>query len=109
MCGIFGVVHLDGEPVDPDRDGPVLREAGRRLTHRGPDEETVLLWRNVGFVFCRLSIVDVEGGRQPMENENGDLVLMVNGEIYNHRELRAALTHEHAFATRSDSEILLHL
>lgn len=81
----------------------------RQIAYRGPDDEQILWDGPVGLAFRRLSIVDLAGGRQPMANEDGTLRLIVNGEIYNHRDLRHELRHEHRFSSRSDSEIVLHL
>jgi len=83
-----------------------------RLRHRGPDDEN--FWRSsrgdVGFAFRRLSIIDLEGGRQPIANEDGRVVTVFNGEIYNYRELREELiAHGHRFATQSDTEVIVHL
>lgn len=80
------------------------------LVHRGPDSEGMLIDRNVGVGFRRLSIIDLEGGDQPLYSEDGSVLLVCNGEIYNHRDLRAQLTAAgHRFKTGSDVEVLLHL
>ena len=80
------------------------------LQHRGPDGEGYFCAEDVGLGHRRLSIIDVAGGRQPLENEDGLLVLIHNGEIYNHRELREDLeARGHRFRTASDSEVILHL
>lgn len=106
MCGIAGVVHFDGEPVE-DR---LLSEMIGRLRHRGPDDLGVITDAGGGLAHARLSIIDVAGGRQPMKSEDGSVWITFNGEIYNHVELRAALAARgHRFATRSDTEVLLHL
>jgi asparagine synthase (glutamine-hydrolysing) len=80
------------------------------LTHRGPDGSGYFQCGDTGLGHRRLSIIDVEGGRQPIENEDGSLVLIFNGEIYNYRELREGLLERgHQFRTRSDTEVILHL
>ena len=102
MCGICGVLG----PIDAS----VLRSMTRTMVHRGPDDEGFYLADGVGLGVRRLSIIDVAGGHQPITNEDGTLVVVFNGEIYNHRELRTRLeTQGHRFATRSDTEVLVHL
>lgn len=81
---------------------------GAQLARRGPDDERFFDDGALGLVFRRLSIIDIAGGAQPLWNERKDILLVVNGEIYNHRDLRARLT-KHHFATASDSEVVLHL
>jgi asparagine synthase (glutamine-hydrolysing) len=82
----------------------------RTLTHRGPDDEGVHVRDNVGLGHRRLSIIDLEGGRQPMSDEAGRVWIVYNGEIYNYRELRARLIREgYRFRTNSDTETILHL
>ena len=106
MCGFIGVVG------DSDRD-EIASMCGQ-IAHRGPDDEAY--WFNhdgstpVAFGFRRLSILDVEGGRQPMISADGSLVIVFNGEIYNHRELRHELEGRgHRFETdHSDTEVLLY-
>lgn len=90
----------------------VLRRMGDSIAHRGPDDEG--LWRadddSLGAVFRRLSIIDLEGGHQPIPNEEGDVVVLVNGEIYNFVALRRELEDKgHVFRTRSDVEVVAHL
>src|SRR5947209_18502413 len=80
------------------------------LRHRGPDSSGYFAEDGVALGFQRLSIIDLTGGDQPLFNEDGTLVLICNGEIYNHRELRRELAERgHVFRTRSDVEVLLHL
>lgn len=103
MCGIAGVVTVDA--VEPD----LLDGMARRLAHRGPDGHGRHVAGNVGLVHTRLAIIDLEGGAQPLYNEDGSLALVANGEIYNYRELRAELEAlGHRFATHSDCETILH-
>jgi asparagine synthase (glutamine-hydrolysing) len=80
-----------------------------QIAHRGPDDEQLLIEGPFGVAFRRLAIVDVEGGRQPLTNEDGTVVAVVNGEIYNHQEVRATLKEPHRLSTRSDCEVLVHL
>lgn len=103
MCGFCG---FTGELADREQ---VLREMAQRITHRGPDAEGYYLDDGVAMAFRRLSIIDLEAGDQPLYNEDGTLVLMFNGEIYNYRALRdELLACGHVFATNSDSEVLVH-
>lgn len=107
MCGIFGIInHSDKAPVAPEQ----LRKPLALMRHRGPDDEGVMTERYAGLGMRRLSIIDVAGGRQPISNETGDISIVFNGEIYNYKELRAALEAEgHRFKTKSDTEVILHL
>jgi asparagine synthase (glutamine-hydrolysing) len=107
MCGFAGYVDLRHErPADRDL---LVRMSGR-LIHRGPDSDGFFADGAVGLGFRRLSIIDLEGGDQPIFNEDGSVVLMCNGEIYNYRELREELREKgHVFRTNSDAEVLLHL
>lgn len=107
MCGISGVIALDGRR-DVTSDIERLTTA---LAHRGPDSAGIrfVRGRSAALGHRRLSIVDVEGGLQPMSNEDGRIWVVFNGELYNHRELRAELlTEGHRFQTRSDTEVLVH-
>jgi asparagine synthase (glutamine-hydrolysing) len=80
------------------------------LVHRGPDSSGYFVEEHVGLGFRRLSIIDIEGGDQPLFNEDGSIVLMCNGEIFNYRELKNTLIHKgHVFRTNCDVEVLLHL
>lgn len=107
MCGIAGFVrHGDPDPVD----GEVLRRMTRTLAHRGPDDEGTFEEEGVFLGHRRLSVIDLEGGRQPMASEDGRVVVVFNGEIYNHKDLRRDLeARGHAFRTRADTEVLVHL
>jgi len=92
--------------VDPER----LRAMSATLVHRGPDSDGELLDGPVGLTARRLSIIDLEGGDQPIANEDGTVHVVQNGELYNFRELRAELEQAgHRFSTRSDTEVLVHL
>ena len=103
MCSIFGIFGLN-----PDEDLATLRlravEASRRQRHRGPDWSGVFVDDGAILVHERLAIVDPASGAQPLRSQDGYLVLTVNGEIYNHRELRESLDYE--FTTASDSEVI---
>ncbi len=109
MCGFAGILNLDGRQSSlPAR--PLLREMGNKIAHRGPDEEGV--YSNNGFscVHRRLSIIDLATGKQPMQSQDQNLVLVFNGEIFNFVELRNELAADGCqFVTHSDTEVILHL
>jgi asparagine synthase (glutamine-hydrolysing) len=107
MCGIVGIVGLNPlEPVDETR-LKIMRDV---LRHRGPDGEGLWTEGHVGLGFRRLAIIDVEGGAQPMPNEDGSVWVIFNGEIYNHAKLRPWLeARGHRYRTRSDTETIVHL
>jgi asparagine synthase (glutamine-hydrolysing) len=107
MCGIAGIARPGrGQPVGED----ALRRMARALRHRGPDGFGLARTPGAGFVSTRLAIVDIEGGWQPVQTRPGGEVLVYNGEVYNHVELRAELEREGvAFATTSDTEVVLRL
>lgn len=106
MCGIHGIFQLDGAPVQSAH----LSAMGNVTRHRGPDDEGQHIDGDCGIAMRRLSIIDLDGGHQPISNADGSLVLVCNGEIYNFRELRAELqARGYHFKTGSDSEVLLHL
>ena len=105
MCGIYGIIKLDGTPADP----ALMPIMGRLTMHRGPDDEGLHVDGPCAIGMRRLSIIDLAGGHQPLSNADGTLWLVCNGEIYNYRELREELVARgHRFKTSSDSEVLLH-
>lgn len=107
MCGICGIFFQNR---DWRVQGDVLANMNRRIVHRGPDDEGFLLEENVGLAMRRLSIIDVKSGHQPLANENRDVWIVFNGEIYNHAELRLDLEERgHQYRTRSDTETIVHL
>jgi asparagine synthase (glutamine-hydrolysing) len=104
MCGIAGFVNLDGLPADP----AVLEKMIRTLHYRGPDGTGAHLDGPLGLAHNRLSIIDIGGGHQPMECDDGSLWISFNGEIFNFVELRADLEKKgHRFRTHSDTEVIL--
>ena len=106
MCGICGVVDFD--PKRQIRKELILPMV-HALRHRGPDDEGFFCDENVAFGHRRLSIIDLEGGHQPIFNEDKSVCAIVNGEIYNYLELRKDLEKGHIFSTQSDSEVIAHL
>jgi len=90
--------------------GPALLERmNETLRHRGPDDEGFFVSGNIGMAMRRLAIIDVVGGKQPITNEDGTIVVTFNGEIYNFQELRSELARSgHQFATQSDTEVIVH-
>jgi asparagine synthase (glutamine-hydrolysing) len=103
MCGITGEIHQRR-----GASGSTIREMSEALTHRGPDESGFYLNDNIGLGNRRLSIIDIESGNQPMSDEERDIHLTYNGEIFNFRELRTDLRSKGlSFSTRSDTEVLL--
>jgi len=107
MCGIAGIVRFDPRDVVEESRVKRMRDV---LRHRGPDGEGLWIEGPVGLGHRRLSIVDVAGGQQPMSNEDGQVWITYNGEIYNHAALRPGLEAKgHRYQTRSDTETILHL
>src|SRR5437899_1784270 len=106
MCGIVGLLSLNGSRPD----GAVLKRMTDAIAHRGPDGEGQYLDGPVGLGNRRLAIIDLsEAGAQPMTNEDGEVVVTYNGEIFNFAELRAELERAgHVFRSRTDTEVLVH-
>lgn len=108
MCGICGIAGDDwGDERELARIVGAMNES---LIHRGPDDAGVWTSKQMAIAVRRLSIIDLPGGHQPIENETGELRIVLNGEIYNYRELREGLIAKgHRFRTKSDTEVVLHL
>ncbi|MBI2894362.1 MAG: asparagine synthase B [Deltaproteobacteria bacterium] len=104
MCGFTAYVGPHAQ-AHTER----VRRMAERLRYRGPDDAGHYASDSVALAHRRLSIIDVGGGKQPLLSEDGLVALVCNGEIYNHRALRAGLEGRHRFHTRSDSEVILHL
>lgn len=106
MCGIAGIVNVSGAPVTQE----VVRAMTRALSHRGPDDEGTWFGTGVGLGHRRLSIIDLSAaGHQPMTNEDGNLWITYNGEVYNAAALRAELeVAGHVFRSKTDTEVILH-
>ncbi|MDP1652038.1 MAG: asparagine synthase (glutamine-hydrolyzing) [Rhodocyclaceae bacterium] len=106
MCGIYGILDLTGAVVDAS----LLDRMGQVTRHRGPDDQGVHVDGPCAIGMRRLSIIDLAGGHQPLKNADATLWLVCNGEIYNFRELRAALERRgHRFLSGSDCEVIIHL
>ncbi|MCP3929190.1 MAG: asparagine synthase (glutamine-hydrolyzing) [Bacteroidetes bacterium] len=104
MCGIVGVMSFS---LPPDMEK--LENSAAKLIHRGPDDYGIWCDAILGVAHRRLSIIDLSGGHQPMENSINTLVTIFNGEIYNYKELRLTLEQcGHKFVTSSDTEVILH-
>jgi asparagine synthase (glutamine-hydrolysing) len=107
MCGICGAFHFSAQR---DVELPTLEAMNRQIVHRGPDDDGFHLDGNVGLAMRRLSIIDLAQGHQPIANEDGSLWIVYNGEIYNHRELRALLQQKgHRYRSHTDTETIVHL
>jgi asparagine synthase (glutamine-hydrolysing) len=107
MCGIAGILYPEGRN---SVDAGCLKAMAAAMVHRGPDDEGIFATEAVGLVHRRLSIVDLATGHQPMSNEDGTIRIVFNGEIYNHADHRPGLqSRGHVFATRSDTEVIVHL
>ena len=107
MCGICGIFDFENQrEIAPE----LVHRMNETILHRGPDDEGIFTGPGIGFGFRRLSIIDLAGGHQPISNEDGSIWVMLNGEIYNYLELRHELEQRgHRFATRSDTESIVHL
>ncbi len=105
MCGLAGIVLQQQAKLDASK----LESMLAAMVHRGPDGSGVYVDQGAGLAHCRLSIIDLAGGQQPLFNQDKSLILVANGEIYNHIELRQDLEQRgHQFSTHSDCETILH-
>lgn len=104
MCGIVGWYQRSGDKIQPD----VIKAQCNSIIHRGPDDEGILIDGNFAMGMRRLSIIDITGGHQPIESDDGRHAIVFNGEIYNHPSLRKQLQSlGHHFKTQSDTETIL--
>jgi asparagine synthase (glutamine-hydrolysing) len=105
MCGINGIIALKKLPIN------IVNEMNNSIIHRGPDDDGVYTNKsmNVSLGMRRLSIIDLESGKQPMISEDGNLIIIFNGEIYNYQDLKSNLVNFHnvIFNTKSDTEVIL--
>lgn len=105
MCGIAGVARHSANGVSVD----TLGRMAAAIRHRGPDGYGFYVGQRVGFAHLRLSIIDVGGGAQPLTNEDGQIIITYNGEVYNHPEIRRELEDRgHVFKTHTDTEVVVH-
>jgi asparagine synthase (glutamine-hydrolysing) len=110
MCGITGWANLDARARTPEGADELLRSMCDRMTHRGPDSEGYLIDDGVALGMRRLAIIDLLTGEQPVFTEDRSVAVVLNGEIYNYRELRDDLeARGHTFRSASDTEVLPHL
>jgi asparagine synthase (glutamine-hydrolysing) len=107
MCGICGIINADRSNAVDKKELIRIRDT---MSHRGPDDKGIYISGGVGLAHLRLSIIDVEGGHQPICNEDKSIWCVYNGEIYNYQSVRDRLVRNgHKFATNTDTEILVHL
>lgn len=110
MCGITGWANLDARTPPPEGATDLLHAMCERMVHRGPDSEGLLVREGVALGMRRLAIIDLVTGEQPTFNEDESVAVILNGEIYNYRELRTRLEKRgHSFRSTSDTEVLPHL
>ena len=103
MCGFVGFVSKDGNKKK------IIKDMADIIVHRGPDSDGYYVNDFVALGFRRLSIIDLDGGTQPIFNENKDKVIVFNGEIYNYKEIKEDLIEKgHVFSTETDTEVILH-
>src|SRR5665811_191914 len=106
MCGITGI--FSSNPSGNEKD--IVKSMNSILIHRGPDDEGYFFDNTISLGMRRLSIIDTQGGHQPIFNEDNSIAVVLNGEIYNYIELRNFLTEKgHTFKTCSDTEVIVHL
>ena len=106
MCGICGIINFDKSPVSREE----LRTMNNSLSHRGPDDYDIYINKNYGLAHRRLSIIDLNTGKQPLCNEDETIWITFNGEIYNFKKLKNYLSKRgHIFKTNTDTEVIVHL
>ena len=108
MCGFAGFLSFGATGGDAGERRQLLQRMADAIAHRGPDDAQYYDDGTLALAFRRLSIIDVEGGNQPLFNEDATAFIAANAEIYNHRVLREQLAARHRFASRSDCEVALH-
>jgi asparagine synthase (glutamine-hydrolysing) len=107
MCGIAGKLLFDERAKVPES---LIKRMCGVIAHRGPDDEGAYIQGRIGLGHRRLSIIDLDSGRQPISNEDQTVWVILNGEIYNYVELRTFLLERgHSFSTHTDTEVLVHL
>src|SRR4051794_18181900 len=110
MCGIAGFIDLWGTRTEAiSARAEILDRMCRVITHRGPDDQGVMVTPGVALGMRRLSIIDLAGGHQPISGEDGSVHIVFNGEIYNFQEIQPLLeARGHSFKTHSDTETIVH-
>jgi len=107
MCGICGKYYF--QPVGMEPIAALIQRMTHSMIHRGPDDQGFYIRKGIGLGHRRLSIIDLDTGKQPLANEDGSVVVVFNGEIYNYQTLRDTLLGKgHIFKTRSDTEVIVH-
>lgn len=101
MCGIVGYTGAHDEEL--------IKRMMYLIEHRGPDDDGIYYDEQITLGHKRLSIIDIQGGKQPIFNENKSVIIVYNGEVFNFQELKANLKKKHKFKTKSDTEVLIHL
>src|SRR6266850_380502 len=110
MCGITGWANLDARTQPPEGARELLHSMCERMVHRGPDSQGLMVSSGVALGMRRLAIIDLVTGEQPSFNEDKSVAVILNGEIYNYRELRRDLEKRgHSFRSQSDTEVVPHL
>ena len=106
MCGFVGMFN---NSANIDENSKIIKDMADKIAHRGPDQDDYFVDDKVSLGFRRLSIIDLEGGSQPIYNEDKTKVIVFNGEIYNYQELREELIAKgHVFSCDADTEVILH-
>ena len=104
MCGINGIIS---KKSNKKKNLKIIKDMNNKIIHRGPNAEGIYADDRVALGHRRLSIIDLEGGNQPIYNEDESIMIVYNGEVYNYKELKEELT-DHTFKTNSDTEVLVH-
>lgn len=106
MCGIAGAISF---AEDMRADMKIYENMQRAILRRGPDQRGIIMTKEAALIHTRLAVIDIEGGRQPMtySGENGNYIIVYNGELYNTDEIRSELEKDFSFETRSDTEVVL--
>lgn len=110
MCGIAGKIYFNNQGINKNKEFPFIQKTLEKLNHRGPDDSGYFIDENVWLESTRLSIIDLSpAGHQPMQNKEGSLTIIFNGEIYNYLELRKRFLSRYKFKSITDTETLLYL
>ena len=108
MCGINGFLQFDNK-FKTNEIEKIIKKMNKSIISRGPDDEGIYINKNIGLGMRRLSIIDLKTGNQPIFNEDGSMVIIFNGELYNYKDLKIDLINKgHLFKTTTDTEVVLH-